>query len=210
MENVYRYPEPAPRKRTKPMEVICVGMPRSGTESLQQALSILGYDYTFHGWDMVFEDEPRMQGWVRLMRKKWYGTDGSGTATITAAEFDELLGHSVAVTDTAASMFAVELIDAYPEAKIVLNMRRDLDAWHKSAIETLLAMSQNRIVYISSFFNGELFWCWHGFMRYIFPALFRSPDGDVGHAIRNNGKLVYRGEYADMRGILFMIPLQSC
>jgi hypothetical protein len=30
------------------MEVLCVGLPRSGTESLPKALLRLGYDYTFH------------------------------------------------------------------------------------------------------------------------------------------------------------------
>jgi hypothetical protein len=30
------------------MQVICVGLPRSGTESLQKALLTLGYDYTYH------------------------------------------------------------------------------------------------------------------------------------------------------------------
>jgi len=30
------------------MQVLCVGLPRSGTESLQQALLTLGYDYTYH------------------------------------------------------------------------------------------------------------------------------------------------------------------
>lgn len=47
LENyVYQIPKPPPRQRTKPMEVICVGLPRSGTESLQQALMLLGYDHT--------------------------------------------------------------------------------------------------------------------------------------------------------------------
>ena len=45
---VYRMPEPPPRVRTKPMEVIYPGLSRSATESLQQALMILGYDYTYH------------------------------------------------------------------------------------------------------------------------------------------------------------------
>lgn len=35
----------------------------------------------------------------------------------------------MAVTDAVASVFAAELIAAYPEAKVVLNYRRDLDAW---------------------------------------------------------------------------------
>lgn len=41
-------PEPRARDPKKPMQVICVGLPRSGTESLQMALLLLGYDYTYH------------------------------------------------------------------------------------------------------------------------------------------------------------------
>jgi hypothetical protein len=193
LERVYAIPMPPPRKRTKPMEVICVGMPRSGTESLQQALLTLGYDHTYHGFDMTFEDEMRLPGWVALARRKWYG-DGSGTARITADEFDALLGHSVAVTDVAASCFAVELIDAYPEAKVVLNMRSDLDAWHRSVQGTLLNIWDSKLIYLASWFNRELWWVWHGFLRYFLTTLFRAPDGDLGTAIRRNGKMVYRGE----------------
>jgi len=38
---VYRQPQPPPRVRTKPMQVLCVAPPRSATESLQQALIML-------------------------------------------------------------------------------------------------------------------------------------------------------------------------
>lgn len=65
---------------------------------------------------------------------RWFGPlDGNND--FTAADFDRLLGHSVAVTDAAASVFAAELIAAYPEAKVVLNYRRDLDAWSVSSDE---------------------------------------------------------------------------
>jgi Sulfotransferase domain len=47
-ERFYSSTEPPPRVRTKPMQVLCVGLPRSGTESLQKALLRLGYDYTYH------------------------------------------------------------------------------------------------------------------------------------------------------------------
>lgn len=71
LENyVYALPEPPPRKRTKPMEVLCVGMPRTGTESLQHALLTLGYDHTYHGWDIIYERPNYAQQWVRLCRKK--------------------------------------------------------------------------------------------------------------------------------------------
>jgi hypothetical protein len=126
---IYRLPTPPPRIRTKPMEVLCISFPRTGTESLQTALLKLGYDYIYYGWDILFEDPPRLADWSRLCRKKWYG-EPDGDVSISAAEFDELIGHCAAVTDTAGSPFAAELIAAYPDAKVGLNVRRNLDAWH--------------------------------------------------------------------------------
>jgi hypothetical protein len=81
---------------------------------------------------MHFEDPRRVQGRVRLARKKRY-SDKAGDCTITAAEFDQLLGHSVAVADVAASCFAAKLIAAYPNAKAILNVR-DLDYKHASTL----------------------------------------------------------------------------
>lgn len=71
LEYVYSLPEPLPRKRTKPMEVLCVGLPRSGTESLQHALLKLGYDHTLHGWDIILEEPNYCQQWVGLSRRKY-------------------------------------------------------------------------------------------------------------------------------------------
>lgn len=48
LEKAYPSPDPPPRTREKPMEVLCVGLPRSGTESLQKAMLQLGYNYTYH------------------------------------------------------------------------------------------------------------------------------------------------------------------
>lgn len=99
-----------------------------------------------------------MRGWSRLVEKKWYGVE-DGESNITAQDFDELLGHSVAVTDAAASVFAREMIEAYPEAKVILNTR-DLDTWHHSATENLAgATSDSWIVYMSSWLTARGFWC---------------------------------------------------
>lgn len=69
-EHIYALPEPPPRVRTKPLEVICVGLPRSATESLQHALLTLGYDHTYHGWDIIYERPNYAPQWVKLCRKK--------------------------------------------------------------------------------------------------------------------------------------------
>ncbi|KAJ3579560.1 hypothetical protein NPX13_g1007 [Xylaria arbuscula] len=89
LEWIYALPEPPKRKRTKPMEVLCVGLPCFGT--------------------------------------KWFGLL-SGDNKITATDFDAVLGYLVAVADTAGSVFAAEPIAAYPNAKVILNYREDIDA----------------------------------------------------------------------------------
>ncbi|KAH6848099.1 hypothetical protein B0I37DRAFT_376662 [Chaetomium sp. MPI-CAGE-AT-0009] len=207
IEHLYRLPNPPPpRKRTRPMQVLCVGLPRTGTESLQQALLHLGYQHTYHGWDIVYDSECHSPGWVRLARKKWYTTPGMGTrrkgAAVTAAEFDELLGHSVAVTDAAASVFAAEMVAAYPQAKVVLNMRRDLDGWERSLDSTLVHANESWGFWVASWLNRECFWAWHVYERFLWPLLFRAGDGDLKRAIRGNARWVQR-EHANMvRGLV--------
>ena len=77
---------------------------------------------------MLNETPHRMNSWVALARRKY---------------FDPLLGHAVAVTDAAASCFAEELIAAYPNAKVVLNSRRDLDAWHASVLSNIVGVNED-------------------------------------------------------------------
>ncbi|KAK2591935.1 hypothetical protein QQS21_010377 [Conoideocrella luteorostrata] len=198
---VYRMAEPPPRTRTKPMQVICVGPPRSGTESLQQALLALGYDHTYHGWDIMFEENHRMQAWVRLSRKKWFGAN-NGESDLTAKDFDEVMGHAVAVTDAAASVFAADLIAAYPDAKVVLNTRPDLDAWHESVNKTIVSISESWFFWLIGLLDREAFWAFHVYDRMFWPMLFRAPDGNLAAAIRRNGKWVYREHCNMVRGLV--------
>ena len=194
IERLYSIPDPPPRKRTKPMQVICVGFPRSGTESLQQALITLGYDYTYHGWDIVFDLPIPAPGWVRLCKKKHEALAPPGDQPrVTREDFDEIIGHCVAVTDAAASCFAAEMIEAYPEAKVVLNVRRDTDAWQRSAMDTLVKVNKSWVFYFASWFDKDCFWAWTAYERYLWPRLFRAPDGDFGDAIQKNGKWIMKG-----------------
>ncbi|OJD28098.1 hypothetical protein ACJ73_00495 [Blastomyces percursus] len=199
----YAYPEPPPRVRTKPMQVLCVGLPRSGTESLQHALLKLGYDYTYHGWDIIFEDPLYAQGWVRLARKKWFNPHGGGDCAITAAEFDTLLGHSVAVTDAAASCFAPELIAAYPEAKVILNVRGDMDKWYASVMKHLCEDVNEKLgLWLLTWFNREFWWIWHVYERLLWLRFFRCSDGSLRSGVGNCGKWIYREHSTMIRGLV--------
>ncbi|KAK7432947.1 hypothetical protein QQZ08_000418 [Neonectria magnoliae] len=183
---VYALPEPPKRTRTKPMEALCVGMPRSATESLQHPLLTLGYDHTYHGWAIVYEEPNYSEQWVRLC----------------PADFDAVLGHSVAVTDAAASVFAAELIAAYPEAKVVLNCRKDLDAWHRSATTTILRSNGHWAVFALSCLSYDGFWAWHVFVRFMWPGLFPALDGNIKMGIARNGKWVYKEHCNMIRGLV--------
>lgn len=46
-EDTSKNDDPRGRKRTAPMKVLCLGLPRSGTDSLAKALEILGIS-TYH------------------------------------------------------------------------------------------------------------------------------------------------------------------
>ncbi|PYH68031.1 sulfotransferase family protein [Aspergillus vadensis CBS 113365] len=197
---IYGFPVPQPRIRTKPLQVICVGLPRSGTESLSRALTQLGFK-TYHGWDIVFDDPPYAQGWAQLAERKYSGVQGPGDAPITRDEFDCLLGHCDAVVDTAAAMFSVEMIQAYPEAKVILNTRRDVDAWHRSAMNTLVAEGENQwMAWFLRIFTADAYWLWRLYYTIGYPAMFRGRTTKEG--LMKHGKRVYQEHGLMIRGLV--------
>ena len=52
-------------------------------------------------------------------------------------QWDQLLGHCQAVCDWPAVAFAKELIEAYPDAKVLITTR-DVDSWHAYIITPLI------------------------------------------------------------------------
>jgi len=108
--------------RTVPMEVLSLGISRTGTLSMQDAYRILGYPNPYH-YSSIFANILDADYWTELLRAKY-----DRGAYVDKAAFDQLLGDSGAVTDTPCVVFWKELIDAYPEAKIVL-VERDVEKW---------------------------------------------------------------------------------
>lgn len=109
---LYLFDEPS-LVRDRPMKVLALGLSRCGTESLKFALEDLGYKGVYHGFD-VRGDECMV--WTRLWDAK---ASGLGTK-IGVEDFDRLIGNCEAVTDGPGFMFARELIEAYPDAKVWL------------------------------------------------------------------------------------------
>jgi hypothetical protein len=64
--------------------------------------------------------------WVALLKAKINNEPRNWRA-----EFDALLGHCAATTAAPSCYFAKELVEAYPEAKVIL-VERDVESWAKS------------------------------------------------------------------------------
>ncbi|KAI1484610.1 hypothetical protein F5X96DRAFT_683474 [Biscogniauxia mediterranea] len=192
---LYRLPEPPPRVRTQPMQVLCLGMSRTGTESLSRALEILGIP-TYHGWDALLEEPTRMPGWKRLLQRKWFGDDGGREA----ADFDRLLGHRAAVADVPAYAFAPELIAAYPDAKVVLNQRLDADGWLRSMDGSITPLLGDKAFYFASWFEARTFWAYHYTFRWHTALTYRLSCGNWVRVMRQSGPWVVRDHCNMVRG----------
>jgi hypothetical protein len=110
--------------------LIHAGLFRTGTKSMARAYQMLGLK-THHGLFEKVTDSP----WVPLEQAAeatWPSAPGARPrAPFTRADWDELWGNDYdAVTDL-ASPFALELIRAYPNAKVVV-VQRDFERWWPS------------------------------------------------------------------------------
>lgn len=112
--------------RTVPLQVLALGYSRTGTLSMQKAFEILGYSNPYH-FSSFYDNVRDCDIWLDLIARKF---DGKGPP-VTKADFDGLLGRCGAITDMPCHLFAAELIEFYPDAKIVL-VERDLESWFKS------------------------------------------------------------------------------
>ena len=205
--------------RTQPMQVIAVGISRSATESLQQALHTLGIEHVWHGYDSILPPYC-LEEWYKLAVKKWRSPPSESSMAdglkVTREDFDAIIGHCVGVSDLPGAAFARELIAAYPEAKVILNTRNDMAAWHASFASTLGTVDQNPknwdwckswfwyvkecahskrdTVLADRFVSAELFWARGYLGRAQLPGFFSG-------SFASNGVWKYQEHVAMVRGL---------
>jgi hypothetical protein len=106
---------------------------------MKAAYEILGYP-TYH-WVSMMENPPDIDLWISLLEKKYPASSSASASpspsnetkgdSPTLADFDALLGHVSAVTDSPSNAFASDLITTYPSAKVIL-VEREVESWFKS------------------------------------------------------------------------------
>ena len=95
---------------------------------MKAAFQVLGYNDVYHYFN-IYTNVKDCDMWMEAYEAKY--NNPNGTKKFGRAEWDKLLGHCAAITDAPCTSFGPELIDAYPEARVVL-VQRNFAAWKKS------------------------------------------------------------------------------
>jgi hypothetical protein len=104
------------------MKVIGAGFGRTGTFSTKVALEHLGFGPCYHMVE-VFEHPEHVAFWQAA-------ADGQ------PIDWNDLFGNYKAAVDWPACAFYDQLMEVYPEAKVLLTVR-DPDSWHRSVMNTI-------------------------------------------------------------------------
>lgn len=118
-----------PRPGTK-LQVIGAGLPRTGTASFSEALRILLGAPVYHGGTQCTMGEPvEMLSWIKVLRLFPF-KDGADRSAALALIRQRLDGYA-ATTDAPGAGLIPELLELYPDAKVICTVR-DPEAWVES------------------------------------------------------------------------------
>jgi hypothetical protein len=150
------------------VKLIGAGFPRTGTLSQKLALEMLGYGPCYHMVN-VLADLPQAGLWEQAL-------DGE-------APWSELLDGFSSTVDWPGGYFYKELMEEYPEAKVLLSTR-DPEAWEQSMRTTVWDVRQGQsVMRLLSDARGLVDPDWAGFLRMV-DGLLWTGDGSfaAGHA----------------------------
>lgn len=103
------------------MKFICVGYSKTGTKTMAKALRTLGFKV-----DDSFEHMDKRYFWNRI-----YVADPNDKVAQSPEIFKEIFKNVDACTDSPAYQFWEEILEAFPEAKVIL-VEREEDKWVSS------------------------------------------------------------------------------
>jgi hypothetical protein len=104
------------------IQVIGAGMGRTGTLSLKHALEELGYNKCHHMMEVI-ANPPQLAFWKEMEAKR-------------TTDFDAMMNGYEAMVDFPGSLYYKEMMQKYPDAKVVLTVR-PAEKWYKSVSDTI-------------------------------------------------------------------------
>jgi hypothetical protein len=106
------------------LKVIGAGFGRTGTMSLKHALQMLGLGRCYHMEEVMLNGHfDRWEVAAQAAEPDWDGIFAGFTATV----------------DWPAATFWRQLVDYYPQAKVILSVRDSSEAWFESTQRTILS-----------------------------------------------------------------------
>lgn len=180
-----------PRRRTKPMRVLCLGQSRTGTMAIFTALQQLGYT-PYHMAVAMGSPKTNLGLWCEALNAKFHGKGKPWGRE----EFDRILGDYDAVADVPAICFVEELVAAYPEAKVI-STQRDVDSWLKSMDSTGGLVQRWPMWETLAQWDHALAGPWWELTKVVMPANFHtqfdfSPDSPARQAFFDHYELLQR------------------
>ena len=186
------------RTRKKPMRILVLGMCRTGTTSISTALRKLGY--TPHQMREVLINPKELALWqeavdITLLPPRDRSAKQRDLKPYDKPEFDKLLADYDVVMDVPGCVFAKVLVEAYPEAKVILTTR-DYAEWEKSMQDSIWCLCTWRLFALARYFNITQM---APLMRLI-HSVFRVHNGNTYGGPRS--KAAYDQHYATVRSIV--------
>jgi hypothetical protein len=147
------------------MKLIGVGMPRTGTLTQKMALEMLGLGPTYHMVD-VLADLEQAPLWERALNRD--------------IAWPEIFDGFNSTVDWPGGYFYKELIDVYPDAKVLLSTREP-QAWERSMRETVWAVRNGEsLIRLLSSAQAHVNPRWEGFLKMIDGLLWQGEGTFAG------------------------------
>ncbi|KAI8061601.1 P-loop containing nucleoside triphosphate hydrolase protein [Gongronella butleri] len=129
------------------LEVIGAGMGRTGTRSLFEALNILGYKTHHGGFEILGNPDQDPAVWLHAYDHPFS----------PETQWDKVYGAAgyTAAVDFPTCVVYKELMVKYPDAKVILTLRKPED-WFKSASKTTIKLFQTPAVQNPDTYHGRV------------------------------------------------------
>ncbi len=163
------------------MKVIGAGLPRTGTLTQKVALEMLGLGPCYHWVDVLADIERGVGQWQRAL-------DGEGP---WEEVFDDAGFNST--VDWPGGYFYKELMQAYPEAKVLLSVREGA-AWERSFRETIWNMCYGEsLLRLLSSARAQVDPLWRDYLALV-DRMFWGPQGTFAEGHEMPAQLIAQME----------------
>ncbi|KAF6809131.1 hypothetical protein CSOJ01_07103 [Colletotrichum sojae] len=126
------------------MKVLILGLPRTGTQSLADALAELGISPVYHMRHVATSSHQSL--WLDAIRSNlppFHSPTQPPSNPYTLADWEKILSEYEALSDYPAALFPQSLASAYPSCPIIYSTR-SFESWTTSMRDTLIHSHKTR------------------------------------------------------------------